>query len=207
MKLIFVGPPGAGKGTQAVRIAQHYGIAHISTGDMLRAEMREKTELGLRAKSLIDKGELVPDEVILGMVRARIAQQDCRNGFLFDGFPRTVVQADELEHITSIDHVVELAVPFDKLIDRISGRRMCPGCGAAYHTSSYAHLTCADCGAALYQRDDDRAETVKNRLDVYQRQTETLISYYRNKGKLITIDGDQDVDKVYADVITELTRA
>ncbi len=199
MKLIFLGPPGAGKGTQAVRIAAENGIAHISTGDMLRAEMREGTPLGLEAKSLIERGELVPDEVIIGMVKERIVRDDCKNGFLFDGFPRTIAQADALEAVTEIDRVVNIDVPSERLIDRISGRRMCPDCGKAYHVASYQADAC-DCGGKLYQRDDDKAETVRNRLTVYARQTQPLIDYYTARNVLSTVDGDQDIDTVTASI-------
>lgn len=207
MKLIFLGPPGAGKGTQAQKVAEHFGIAHISTGDMLRAEIREGTELGKAAKSLIDRGELVSDGVILGMVAERIKKPDCANGFLFDGFPRTLKQAEALEEIAAIDRVIDIEVPFERLVDRISGRRMCPDCGAAYHVSSYSAATCEKCGGTLYQRDDDREETVKNRLEVYRNQTEVLIDYYEKKGALIKIDGDQAIDAVYGDILSELKQA
>ncbi len=197
MKLIFLGPPGAGKGTQAVKIASRFGIAHISTGDMLRAEMREGTELGKAAKDLIDRGELVPDDVIMGMVKNRILQDDCKNGFLFDGFPRTIAQAEALTEISGIDHVINLEVPVERLISRISGRRMCPDCGTAYHVSWHAGEKCP-CGGALYQRDDDKEETVRNRLAVYERSTKPLIDYYENKGLLHSVNGDADVDTVDA---------
>lgn len=207
MKLIFLGPPGAGKGTQAERIAEHFGIAHISTGDMLRAEMREGTELGKAAKGLIERGELVSDDVILGMVAERIKKPDCKNGFLFDGFPRTLAQAEALEKISEVDRVIDIEVPFERLIARISGRRMCAGCGAAYHVSSYKGETCQKCGGKLYQRTDDTEETVKNRLDVYQKQTEVLIDYYKNRDLLAAIDGDQAVESVTAAILSELERA
>ena len=207
MKLIFLGPPGAGKGTQAERIAEHFGIAHISTGDMLRAEMREGTELGKAAKGLIERGELVSDDVILGMVAERIKKPDCKNGFLFDGFPRTLAQAEALEKISGIDRVIDIEVPFERLIARISGRRMCAGCGAAYHVSSHKGETCQKCGGKLYQRTDDTEETVKNRLDVYQKQTEVLIDYYKNRDLLAAIDGDQAVESVTAAILSELERA
>ena len=195
MNVIFLGPPGAGKGTQAARIAAESGAAHISTGDMLRAEIRGGTELGELAKVLIYRGELVPDEVILAMVRDRIQQPDCQNGFLFDGFPRTIAQAEALSGVCSIDRVVNIDVPDERLIDRISGRRMCPDCGAAYHVSTYASETCA-CGGKLYQRGDDTAETVANRLSVYKKQTQPLIDYYAKQGLLVTVDGDLAVDAV-----------
>lgn len=196
MKLIFLGPPGAGKGTQAERIAAKEHIAHISTGDMLRAEMRNGTELGLKAKALIEKGELVPDEVIIGMVRNRILEPDCENGFLLDGFPRTVAQADALAEITDIDFVIDVEVPSERLIDRIGGRRMCPDCGAAFHVSTYPQVNCDKCGGKLYIRDDDRPETVRNRLTVYEKQTKPLIDYYERKGILKIVDGDTGIDEV-----------
>ncbi len=195
MKLIFLGPPGAGKGTQAVKIAERFQIAHISTGDMLRAEMREGTQLGLEAKSLIDRGELVPDDVILGMVKNRIQKEDCKNGFLFDGFPRTIAQAEALEKISAIDYVINLEVPNERLISRISGRRMCAECGAGYHVSTYADPNCK-CGAALYQREDDKEETVRNRLVVYERSTKPLIEFYTKKGLLHSVNGDASIDVV-----------
>ena len=204
MKLIFLGPPGAGKGTQAQRIAERYGIKHISTGDMLRAEMREGTPLGKEAKGYVDRGELVPDDVVMGMVKLRIGKPDCEKGFLFDGFPRTLAQADALDRITDIDRVVNIDVPFPRLVERISGRRMCQGCGAAYQVSTYSAETCIKCGGKLYQRDDDRPETVQNRLAVYEKQTSVLIEYYAKKGLLFTVDGDKPIDEVTEAICSEL---
>lgn len=201
MKLIFLGPPGAGKGTQADRISELYGIAHISTGDMLRSQMRAGTPLGAEAKGYIERGELVPDELIVAMVAERIKDADCNNGFLLDGFPRTVAQAEALSNISNIDMVIDIAVPEEKLLDRITGRRMCSGCGAGYHTSSYSKDTCEKCGAALYIRDDDKPETVKNRIAVYERQTLPLIEYYSSRGLLTEVNGDNTPDNVYADVV------
>ena len=205
MKLIFLGPPGAGKGTQAERVCEAMSIAHISTGDMLRAEMREGTELGLAAKSLIERGELVGDDVIIGMVKNRVTKPDCKNGFLLDGFPRTVAQADALAGISDIDYAVDIEVPSERLVARISGRRMCPDCGAAYHVSTHAEPTCSKCGATLYQRDDDKEETVMNRLKVYERSTAPLIAYYQNRGILKVIDGDQPVDDVLKAVLEAIS--
>lgn len=204
MKLIFLGPPGAGKGTQAALVCRRYDIAHISTGDMLRAERKAKTALGISAQSYIDKGELVPDSVIIDMVRLRLAREDCKNGFLLDGFPRTVAQADALCELTDIDYVINLEVPFERLVSRISGRRVCPDCGAVYHISTHAGCGCRNCGGKLYQRDDDKAETVENRLRVYERQTEPLIAYYREKGLLHTIDGNRTPEEVDADLVSLL---
>lgn len=200
MKLIFLGPPGAGKGTQAEKISELYGIAHISTGDMLRSQMREGTPLGAEAKGYIDRGELVPDELIVAMVAERIKEEDCANGFLLDGFPRTVSQAEALNGISDIDMVIDIAVPAERLMERIGGRRMCSGCGAGYHTSSYHKDTCEKCGASLYIRDDDRPETVKHRITIYERQTKPLIDYYREKGNLSRVNGDNTPDRVFDDV-------
>ena len=200
MKLIFLGPPGAGKGTQAEKISELYGIAHISTGDMLRSQMREGTPLGAEAKGYIDRGELVPAELIVAMVAERIKEEDCANGFLLDGFPRTVSQAEALNGISDIDMVIDIAVPAERLMERIGGRRMCSGCGAGYHTSSYHKDTCEKCGASLYIRDDDRPETVKHRITVYERQTKPLIDYYREKGNLSRVNGDNTPDRVFDDV-------
>lgn len=199
MKLILLGAPGAGKGSQAKKIAADYGIAHISTGDALRANIKNGTELGKFAKSFIDKGELVPDEVVVGIVADRIKQDDCKNGFLLDGFPRTVAQADALAKLTEIDVVIDIDVDFDVIAGRISGRRMCK-CGESYHISTYHSDTCAKCGGKLYQREDDNEETVKSRLNVYSKQTAPLIDYYKKAGKLVTVDGNRTIDEVYEDV-------
>lgn len=201
MKLIFLGPPGAGKGTQAEKISEHYGIAHISTGDMLRKEMREGTELGKAAKGFIDKGELVPDEVIIGMVENRIKAADCEKGYLFDGFPRTIAQADALLSISDIDMVINIDVPAERLVERIGGRRMCAGCGTGYHVSTYRKDICEKCGAELFIRDDDKPETVLNRITVYERQTQPLIDYYDAKGMLRTVDGDRTPEAVRNDIL------
>ena len=204
MKLIFLGPPGAGKGTQAERIAERFEIAHLSTGDMLRSEIRNATPLGAAAKAYIDRGELVPDSVIIDMVRERITRDDCKNGFLLDGFPRTVVQAEALSEFTDVDFAVNIDVPSERLVKRISGRRMCPGCGAAYHISMHALPTCKKCGATLYQRDDDREETVANRLKVYAEKTAPRIAFYEAAGKLVTVDGDDAVDAVTESILKGL---
>ena len=203
MKMILLGPPGAGKGTQAKGIAARYGIAHISTGDMLRSEVREGTPLGREAQAYMNNGQLVPDEVIIGMVKNRIAAPDCRNGFLFDGFPRTIAQAEALEKITEIDRVVDIEVPDGRLIDRISGRRMCPLCGATYHVSTYKDDKCS-CGGTLYQRDDDKEETVAVRLTEYHKKTAPLIDFYAQKGKLVTVNGDAPVASVAEEIAREL---
>ncbi|MCL2672397.1 MAG: adenylate kinase [Clostridiales bacterium] len=202
-RLIFLGPPGAGKGTQAVKVAEHFGIAHISTGDMLRAEMRGGTALGMAAKSYIDKGELVPDNVLIAMVRERVQAADCANGFLLDGFPRTTAQADALASFSEIDRVINIEVPFELLLARICGRRMCAACGKAYHTSTHESELCS-CGETLYQRDDDRAETVSRRLRAYETNTAPLIDYYSACGLLETVRGDQGIAKVAEDIFAAL---
>jgi adenylate kinase len=196
MKLIFLGPPGAGKGTQAEITSRKYGVAHISTGDMLRQEMREGTELGLEAKAFVDRGELVPDDVILGMIAERIRQQDCEKGFLFDGFPRTLAQAEALKAIADIDMVINLDAPAGVIVRRIGGRRMCAGCGASFHTSTYEKGQCDKCGADLYIRDDDKPETVQNRIEVYERKTKPLIEYYGKLGLLHTVDASGTPERV-----------
>lgn len=200
MKLILLGAPGAGKGSQATKIANKYGIAHISTGDALRANIKNGTELGKFAKSFIDKGQLVPDEVVVGIVADRIKQEDCKNGFLLDGFPRTIAQAEALGKLTDVDYVINIDVDFELITSRIAGRRMC-ACGESYHVSTYKSDVCSKCGATLYQRDDDKEETVKARLAVYEKQTAPLVDYYRKTGKLVDVDGNKTIDEVFADVV------
>ena len=195
MRLIILGPPGAGKGTQAVRIAENHKLAHISTGDMLRAEIKAGTELGMLAKSMIEKGELVSDDIIIGMVESRIKEPDCENGFILDGFPRTVPQADALSEISSIDAVINIDVPAERLVKRICGRRVCPECGKGYNVETHPDPKC-ECGATLTQRADDTVETVTNRIQVYENQTRPLIDYYTERKLLKTIDGDQGISEV-----------
>jgi adenylate kinase len=208
MNLVLMGLPGAGKGTQAERIVEKYNIPHISTGDMFRAAMKEETELGLKAKSFIDKGELVPDEVTIGIVRDRLGKDDCQKGFLLDGFPRTVAQADALEGILAdlnkqIDFVINIDVKKDVLMERLTGRRICKNCGATYHlvfNPPAVAGVCDKCDGELYQRADDNEETVANRLEVNLKQTEPLLNFYSDKGYLRTINGYQDIDQVFVDV-------
>jgi adenylate kinase len=208
MNLVLMGLPGAGKGTQAERIVEKYDIPHISTGDMFRAAMKEETELGLQAKSFIDKGELVPDEVTIGIVRERLGKNDCQKGFLLDGFPRTVAQAVALEGILAdlnkqIDYVINIEVNKDILMDRLTGRRICKQCGSTYHlifNPPAAPGECDKCGGELYQRADDNEETVANRLEVNLKQTEPLLKFYNEKGYLRNINGEQDIDIVFVDV-------
>lgn len=200
MKLILLGAPGAGKGTQAALIAEKYGIPQISTGNILRQNIKAETPLGVLAKSIIDKGNLVPDDVVVAIVKDRLSQNDCKDGWLLDGFPRTVGQADALSEFQSVDCVLDVNVPFDILSERISGRRVCE-CGESYHISTLGgRTTCAKCGKELYQRADDNEETVSRRLEAYEAQTKPLIGYYDNLGLLKSVDGAQTVEKVFSDV-------
>ncbi len=195
MNIIFLGPPGAGKGTQAQKICDTLKIPQISTGDILRRAMKEGTETGLKAKSYIDAGKLVPDDVIIDIVKERLAMDDCRNGYILDGFPRTVPQAEALDTFATITHVIELDVSDQVLVERLSGRRVCLKCGATYHVSMLGGKTvCDKCGDPLVQRNDDKAETVLNRLEVYHAQTAPLIDYYGAKGLLKKIDGAQGME-------------
>lgn len=212
MRTILMGPPGAGKGTQAADLVERFQIPHISTGDMFRAAIKAETALGLKAKEYMDAGALVPDEVTIGIVEERLAQADCGNGFLLDGFPRTVAQADALGKILAklnfeLDGVVNIVLDEEKLLARLTGRRVCRQCGATYHVifnPTDQEGVCDKCGGELYQRSDDTVETAKNRLRVYNDQTEPLISYYREAGLLKEIEGDQEIDKVLADILQAL---
>ncbi len=205
MNIIFLGPPGAGKGTQAQRICSALSIPQISTGDILRRAMKEGTETGLKAKKFIDAGQLVPDEVIIDIVKERLAQDDCGKGYILDGFPRTVPQAEALDTFAKIDCVIELSVDDQVLVNRLSGRRVCLKCGATYHVSMLGEKTTCDvCGEELIQREDDKAETVLNRLKVYHTQTAPLIGYYERKGLLRKVDGDQEVDAICGAILKTL---
>ena len=205
MNLIFLGPPGAGKGTQAVRVCEQLGIPQISTGDILRRAIKNETPTGLAAKSYIDKGQLVPDSVVIDIVRERLEHDDCKNGYLLDGFPRTVLQAEALETFAKIDAVIDIDVSDEKLVERLSGRRVCLSCGGTYHVSLLGgSTTCAKCGEQLIQRADDKAETVLSRLTVYHAQTEPLIDFYTQRGLLKEIDGAQPMDDCYAAIMAVL---
>lgn len=212
MKLLIMGPPGAGKGTQAEVLVQKLEIPHISTGDMFRAAIKEGTEMGKKAKEYMDAGQLVPDEVVVGMVKERLSKDDCAKGFLLDGFPRTLAQAEALEKTLQemqmqIDAVINIAVPREKLMDRLTGRRICRACGASYHVVFNPPVqpnVCDKCGGELYQRDDDNEATVANRLDVYEAQTQPLIDFYQARGVLRQIDGDQPIEKVLADILAAI---
>nr|MDD6335533.1 adenylate kinase [bacterium] len=201
MKIVLLGPPGAGKGTQAVRLAQKLGLVHLSTGDLFRAHIKNQTPLGRKVKGLMDAGQLVPDDVTWQLVAQRIAEDDCAGGYILDGFPRTIRQAELLGEQETLDAVIDIEVDGDVLMHRLCGRRVCVACGAPYHTSHYTGDTCTRCGAALMQRDDDRPETVKSRLAVYEAQTAPLIAYYRERGLLRPVDGAQETENVFAEIL------
>ena len=208
MKLILLGPPGAGKGTQAKMLCAHYGIPQISTGDILRDAVRQQSPMGVKAKSYMDAGALVPDDVVVGIVRERLQQDDCHKGFVLDGFPRTVAQADALkvaldESGQSLDAVISLEVEAEALIERLTGRRTCKECGKGYHVKFDPPSrggVCDVCGGQLVQREDDREETIRRRLEVYREQTAPLIDYYRSQGLLGQVDGMAPMDVVQAEI-------
>ena len=198
MNLILLGAPGAGKGTQAEIISEALNIPQISTGDILRRAIKDGTETGLKAKSYIDAGKLVPDEVMIDIVRERLTMDDCKGGYILDGFPRTVPQAEALDTFARTDAVIELAVDDQVLVERLSGRRVCLKCGATYHVSMLGDQTCCEkCGEELVLREDDRAETVLNRLKVYHEQTAPLIDYYEKRGLLHAVAGDQGIEGTF----------
>ena len=206
MNLVFLGPPGAGKGTQAVGVCEKYGLPHISTGDILRSEIKQQTKLGLEATKYMDAGQLVPDEVVIGIVASRLTQPDCKNGFLFDGFPRTLPQAEALAEKVDIEIAINIDVPDENIIKRLSGRRVCKACGATYHVDKHKEATCDTCGGELIQRTDDAPETVANRLRVYHEQTSPLIDFYQAKGVLKSVDGTRSIDDVFADICAILDK-
>ena len=198
--IIMLGAPGAGKGTQSALIAEEYHIPHISTGDILRKNIKEGTELGKLAKSYIDAGALVPDDVVIGIVADRLKEEDALNGYVLDGFPRTIAQAEALDKVAKIDIAVNIVVGFDVIVERLAGRRVCV-CGATYHTAKLnGSTTCAKCGKELFFRDDDKPETVRARLETYEKQTAPLIGYYEKKGILVNVDAtgtiEQDFEKI-----------
>ena len=208
MKLLIMGRPGAGKGTQAANIKEYYNIPHISTGDMFRAAIKNQTKLGLLAKSFMDKGQLVPDEVTIGIVQERLLDDDCKKGFVLDGFPRTIAQAEALETFLKangivLDAVLDVNVPAEILVRRMVGRRVCKGCGATFHVEFNAPKQegiCDVCGTPLIQRADDTYETANSRLEVYDNNTAPLLDFYNTRGLLKTVNGDQALDKVFEDI-------
>ncbi|CEP41882.1 adenylate kinase [[Clostridium] sordellii] len=212
MRIILLGPPGAGKGTQAAGIVEKYNIPHISTGDIFRKNIKEGTELGKKAKGFIDQGLLVPDELTVGLVTDRISQPDCKNGFMLDGFPRNVAQAQHLDKYLkevgiSLDKVVNIEVDKDILVGRAVGRRICKSCGATYHVEfnpPKVDGVCDVCGGELYQRADDNEETVSKRIQVYLDETKPLVNYYSQEGIIANINGQQSIDKVFSDIVNAL---
>ncbi len=209
MKIIMLGAPGAGKGTQADKICEKYSIPHISTGDIFRANIKNNTELGRKAKEYMDKGALVPDELVVDLVVDRIKADDCKNGYVLDGFPRTIPQAEALDNALvalndKVDYAIDVEVPDENIINRMGGRRACVSCGATYHvvySPTKEEGKCDKCGSELIIRDDDKPETVKNRLNVYHEQTQPLIDYYNGKGILNEVDGTMSMDDVFAAII------
>lgn len=209
LRLILLGPPGAGKGTQATRICQKYGIPHISTGDIFRKNIKEGTDLGKKAQEYMNKGELVPDDLVLEIAADRLMEEDCRSGFLLDGFPRTVYQAEQLDKFLTeknldIDLVIDINVGKEELMTRLIGRRVCRNCGATYHVINMPPEkdgVCDVCGGALYQRSDDTAATVENRIEVYNAQTAPLVEYYEKLGKIAHIDGAMGLEDVFNDIV------
>lgn len=212
MKIIMLGAPGAGKGTQAKMIADKYGVPHISTGDIFRANIKNGTELGMEAKKYMDQGLLVPDELTVKILLDRVAKDDCEKGYVLDGFPRTIPQAEVLEEALDnigdkIDFAIDVDVPDENIVRRMSGRRACSSCGATYHIEHVPPKTegiCDRCGKELVLRDDDKAETVKNRLNVYHEQTQPLIEFYEKKGVLKSVDGTVDMQDVFAAIVSIL---
>ncbi|MFA5800855.1 MAG: adenylate kinase [Thermoleophilia bacterium] len=212
MRLVLLGAPGAGKGTQAKKLIEKYGMPQISTGDLLRAAVGAGTDLGKEAKSFMDKGELVPDSVVLGMVEERLQQDDCKNGYILDGFPRNTAQAEALDVMLdklgmSLDAALSVDVPLEDLMKRLTGRRTCKDCGQMYNLYFSAPATegkCDKCGGELYQRDDDKEETIQKRLEVYTAQTAPLIDYYNGKGIVKSVTGTGNIDEIFANVVTTL---
>ena len=207
MKLILLGAPGAGKGTQATRLADHFAIPHISTGDIFRHNLKEETPLGLKAKAYMDQGLLVPDELTIDLVMDRLSKDDCQNGYILDGFPRTIAQAKALDDRTTIDAAIDVEVPDENIVRRMAGRRVCPNCGEPYHTEYKVPAKegiCDRCGSELIIRKDDEPETVLKRLTGYHDQPAPLIGHYREFGKLVSVDGTQSVEAVTEAIINAL---
>lgn len=212
MRIIILGPPGAGKGTQAKLLSSHYGIPHISTGDIIREEIKRNTALGVKIRGYVERGELVPDEDVIEIVKEKILLGNCSGGFVLDGFPRTIIQAKALDHILSgmglrIDAVINLVVSEEEIVRRISGRRICKSCGATYHlvfNPPKKDLKCNVCGGELYQRNDDMEETVRRRVKVYNIETKPLIEYYEKRGLLINVNGVGDINSVFSEILRKL---
>ncbi|MDD6847191.1 MAG: adenylate kinase [Oscillospiraceae bacterium] len=208
MNIIMLGAPGAGKGTQAAVLCEHFNIPTISTGNIIREALRTGTEMGLKAKSFMDAGQLVPDEVVIGIVKDRLQEDDCKAGYILDGFPRTIPQAEALDKMgANIDYVIDIEVADDVIVNRLSGRRVCEKCGRPYHTESLkpkVEGVCDDCGGALVQRKDDQIDTIKNRLDIYHKETEPLVNYYKEQGKLVVIEGQDTVADTTDAVLKEI---
>ena len=209
LRTVLLGPPGAGKGTQAVKIVDKYGVPHISTGDIFRENIKNGTELGKKAQEYMNKGELVPDDLVIDLATSRLLEDDCKNGFLLDGFPRTVYQAEKLDeflraHGQKLDVVIDIEVDKEELITRLTGRRVCKQCGASFHVVNIPPKKegiCDFCGGELMQRADDTAETVNNRIEVYNQQTMPLVEYYKKADNIVTIDGALPLDTVFAEIV------
>ncbi|SCK01736.1 Adenylate kinase [uncultured Eubacterium sp.] len=212
LRTVLLGPPGAGKGTQAVRIVEKYDIPHISTGDIFRENIKNGTELGKKAQEYMNKGELVPDDLVIDLATSRLLEDDCKNGFLLDGFPRTVYQAEKLDefltaHGMKLDKVIDIEVEKEELITRLTGRRVCKQCGASYHVVNIPPKKegiCDICGGELFQRDDDTVETVENRIEVYNEQTMPLVDYYKKADNIVTIDGALPLETVFAEIVKSI---
>ncbi|PID31148.1 MAG: adenylate kinase [Candidatus Cloacimonadota bacterium] len=207
MNILLIGAPGAGKGSQAKKIVNDYGLVQISTGDLLREAIKNSTEVGLKAKSFMEKGDLVPDAIILDLIENRLKQDDCKAGVIFDGFPRNISQAESLENLLNklsqkLDYVLNIEVPFEKIIGRLTARRLCKDCGNDYNmiTNPPKETGCDNCGGEIIQRPDDNEETIKNRLDVYKKSTEPLIEFYKKNGNLLNIDGDREINVIYSEL-------
>lgn len=212
LRTVLLGPPGAGKGTQAVRIVEKYNVPHISTGDIFRENIKNGTELGKKAQEYMNKGELVPDDLVIDLATSRLLEDDCKNGFLLDGFPRTVYQAEKLDefltaHGMKLDKVIDIEVGKEELITRLTGRRVCKKCGASYHVVNIPPKKegiCDICGGELFQRADDTVETVENRIEVYNEQTMPLVDYYKRADNIVTIDGALPLETVFAEIVKSI---
>lgn len=207
MRLILIGAPGSGKGTQAQLLTKRFDIPQISTGDIFRKNIKEGTPLGLKVKDIIARGELVPDEVVIEIVNDRLNEDDCKNGFIMDGFPRSIPQAEAFDKLQQVDAVINLVIDNEIIIHRMTGRRTCTKCGAVFHSDAIGNTDlCGACGGKLYIRDDDKKETVVNRLSVYEQTTKPLVEYYSKFGRVINVDSNQPVDKVFGDIVEGLNK-